>query len=101
MPFTLNYYRANECSAHLQDLQFSETGMIAKMLEVFSYIEQHLPRKRLISSLIDKADMTTPHHFTCGVSRNYLVINQHGQVAKCHANITQTITSIDVEVVPH
>ncbi len=97
MPFTLSYYRENESSAHLHDLQFSETNMITKMLEVFSYIEHHLPRRRLINSLIDKANMTSPHHHTCGVSRNYLVIDQNGQIAKCHADITRTITSIDAD----
>jgi uncharacterized protein len=97
MPFTLSYYRENEYSAHLHDLQFSETNMITKMLEVFSYIEHHLPKRCLISSLIDKANLTSPHHHTCGVGRNYLVIDQNGQIAKCHANITQTITTIDAD----
>jgi uncharacterized protein len=97
MPFRFSYYRENECSTHMRNLQFSEANMITKMREVFSYIEQHLPRRYLISSLIDKAHITTPRHYTCGVGRNYLVINQNGQIAKCHADIAQTITSIEAD----
>ncbi|HEY4032612.1 MAG TPA: SPASM domain-containing protein, partial [Ktedonobacteraceae bacterium] len=32
---------------------------------------------------------------TCGVGRNYLVIDQRGGVAKCQADIKQTVTTID------
>lgn len=53
MSFTLSYYRDNECSTHLRDLQFAEEQMIATMQNVFSYIEYHLPRRRLIDSLIE------------------------------------------------
>jgi uncharacterized protein len=97
LSFSLSYYRDNECSTHLQDLQFADTQMIEAMLDVFSYIEKHLPGRRLIGSLIDKANMTAPHQHTCGVGRNYLVIDPHGGVAKCHAAITQTVTTIDAD----
>src|SRR5204863_2366385 len=31
MSFTLSYYRDNECSTHIRDLQFSDTQMITRM----------------------------------------------------------------------
>jgi uncharacterized protein len=31
------------------------------------------------------------------VGRNYLAIDQHGGIAKCHADITATITTINAE----
>lgn len=94
MPFTLSYYRDNDCSTHLLDLQYSEERMIDAMRAAFAVIERHLPRRRLLGSLIDKANMTTQRSYTCGVGRNYLVIDQHGGIAKCHADITKTVTTI-------
>ena len=42
--FSLSYYRENDCSASITDLQFSETQMIEGMRAAFTSIEQHLPR---------------------------------------------------------
>ncbi len=97
LPFTLSYYRDNECSTHLHNLQFGEEQMIVAMRRAFDVIEQHLPKRCLIRSLIDRANMTTTHQHTCGVGHSYLVINQHGGIAKCHVDITQTITTVDAD----
>jgi uncharacterized protein len=97
LPFGLSYYRDNECSTHLSDLQFGNEQMISGMRTAFAYIEEHLPRRSLLGALVDKARTSTPHRYTCGVGRNYLAIDQHGGVAKCHADITARITTIDVE----
>jgi uncharacterized protein len=97
LPFTFSYYRDNECSKHIRDLQFADAQMIEGMRRAFNVIEQALPQRRLIDSLIDKASMSGAHQHTCGVGRTYLVIDQAGQIAKCHANIKQTVTTIDEE----
>ncbi len=97
LPFGLSYYRDNECSTYLSDLQFGNEQMITGMRAAFAYIEEHLPTRSLLSGLVDKAKASTPHRYTCGVGRNYLAIDQHGGVAKCHADITATITTIDAE----
>jgi uncharacterized protein len=97
LPFSLSYYRENDCSTSFTDLQYSERQMISGMRSVFSYLEEHLPRKCLFNSLIDKGSMTSQGSHACSVGRNYLVIDQHGGVAKCHADITKTITTINVD----
>lgn len=94
LSFSLSYYRENACSAHLTDLQFEEQDMIAAMREVFKTIEQRLPRRSLLSNLLDRTDLSQAHSHTCGVGHNYLVIDQHGGVAKCQADIKRTITTI-------
>src|SRR5260370_40206182 len=68
--------------------------MISAMRSVFGVIEEHLPARSLLSCLLDKADMTSPHRYTCGVGQNYLVIDQHGGIAKCQMEIKRTITTI-------
>jgi uncharacterized protein len=97
MPFTFSYYRDNEYSTHIRDLQFAEAQMIEGIHKTFAVVERHLPRQRLLNSLIDKASMSGVRQHTCGVGRTYLVIDQHGQVAKCHADIKQTVTTINEE----
>ncbi len=94
MPFSLNYYRDNDCSTHIHDLQFNDEQMIDGMRSVFALIERNLPRRSLLGSLIDKADLQHPHQRTCGVGHNYLVVDQRGGIAKCHADIKRTITTI-------
>jgi uncharacterized protein len=94
MPFSLNYYRDNDCSTHIHDLRFNDEQMIAAMRSVFALIEHNLPQRSLLDALIDKADLQQPHYRTCGVGHNYLVIDQKGGVAKCHADIKRTITTI-------
>lgn len=95
LPFTLNYYRDNECSTHIRDLQFADEQMITSMRTIFAMISRNLPKHSLMGSLLDKADLTGTHQHTCGVGRNYLVIDQRGGVAKCQADIKQTVTTID------
>ena len=94
MPFSLNYYRDNDCSTHIHDLQFTDELMIDAMRSVFALIERNLPQRSLLGSLIDKADLQHPHLRTCGVGHNYLVVDQKGGIAKCHADIKRTITTI-------
>jgi uncharacterized protein len=95
MSFKLSYYRENECSTRMGDLQFSEGQMITTMRAVFALIERELPRRQLLDSLIDRASLSDTHRHTCGVGRNYLVIDQDGGVAKCQMEIQRTITTID------
>jgi uncharacterized protein len=97
MSFTFSYYRDNDNSTHIRDLQFAEAQMIEGMQRVFAVIERHLPRRHLLNSLIDKASMSGVRQHTCGIGRTYLVIDQRGQVAKCHADIKQAVTTINEE----
>ncbi len=97
LPFRLSYYRDNECSTNLSDLQFSEAQMINGMRAAFAAIEQRLPRRPVFRSLIDKANIQAPHQHTCSVGRNYLVIDQFGSIAKCHAAISRTVTTINAD----
>jgi uncharacterized protein len=97
LPFGLSYYRDNECSTHLSDLQFTDAHMISGMRAAFAYIEHHLPRRSLTGSLVNKANMHTSHQYACGVGRNYLAIDQRGGIAKCHMDITDTVTTIDAD----
>lgn len=94
LSFSINYYRENACSAHVKDLLFEEHQLITAMKATFRIIEHHLPKRSLLGSLLDKADLSAPHDSTCGIGHNYLVIDQKGGIAKCQVDIKNTITTI-------
>jgi uncharacterized protein len=97
LTFSINYYRENECSVATEDLRYGEEQMIETMEHVFAIIEQNLPRRSLLGCLVDRANLSMPHQRTCGVGQNYLVIDQHGGIAKCQMEITNTVTTIEAE----
>lgn len=97
LPFSLNFYRDNECSAQTVDLRFANQRMIEAMVETFTVIEKHLPRQSLLNAIVDRANLHHFHTHTCGVGQNYLVIDQDGNVAKCHMEIEKPVTSIQAD----
>jgi uncharacterized protein len=94
LPFSLNYYRDNDCAAPATDLRYDEARMIDGMRAAFAVIEANLPRRSLLGCLVDRASLSALHNRTCGVGQNYLVIDQFGRVAKCQMEITRPVTTV-------
>jgi uncharacterized protein len=97
LPFAINFYRENECSASFADLRYQEMDVIQNIKEAFSVIEQNLPSHSLLGSLVDRARLDASHERPCGVGDSYFVVNQNGGIAKCHMEIEKTITDIYAE----
>ncbi len=97
LPFSINFYRENDCSASSQDLAFRERRIIEGMQGAFQVIEEFLPNRSLVASLVDRAHFDQPHERTCGVGHSYLVIDQNGSVAKCQMEIERTITDVSAQ----
>ena len=96
LPFSLNFYRENELSASHEDMRLEEEKIIRGMLAALKVIEENLPRRPFLGGIIDRANLSASHTHTCGVGQNYLVFNQHGQVAKCQMQIRKPITDVHV-----
>ncbi len=96
LPFSLNFYRENELSASFADLQLDEERIINGMLAAFKVIEANLPRRSLLASMVDRANLSAPHSRPCAVGHNYLVIDHFGRVAKCQMEINKPVTNIAV-----
>ena len=90
-PFNINFYRENE-NIITNDLTLSEKKIIKYMKETFKVIENNLPDRSLLSSLLDRVDLATPHNYTCGIGRNYAVIDTFGQLSKCQMEIGKNKT---------
>lgn len=96
LPFSLNFFRDNECATSFADLAYDEQQIISAMEDAFAVIESDLPQHSLLGAIIDRARLDTMHDRPCGVGQTYLVIDQNGQVAKCQMEIERTITDVTV-----
>jgi uncharacterized protein len=94
LTFSLNFFRANECSTQFPDLQYEEHAMVASLLEAFGVIEELLPRWSVLGSILDRGQLLEPRQRSCGVGQDYVVIDQRGQVAKCHMEIERTLGDV-------
>ncbi len=97
LPFSLNFYRENELSASYEDLQLEESRLIQGMLAAFKVIELNLPNRSLLGSLVDRANLASPHKRTCGVGQSYLVFDYQGQIAKCQMQLHKIVSPVDTQ----
>jgi uncharacterized protein len=94
LTFSLNLFRDNDCAAGFDDLRYQEQAMISTLLKTFDVIEDFMPRWSVLGSILDRGQLLQPRQRSCGVGQDYVVINQHGQVAKCHMEIERTIGDV-------
>jgi uncharacterized protein len=94
LTFSLNFFRDNDLAAKFPDLRYEEQAVISGMLGAFSVIEEFLPRWSVLGSVLDRGQLLQPRQRSCGVGQDYLVIDQRGQVAKCHMEIERTLGDI-------
>jgi uncharacterized protein len=48
----------------------------------------------VLGALLDRVDLSHPHATACAAGEHYLVIDQHGQVAKCQMTIREPVSSV-------
>jgi uncharacterized protein len=94
--FSLNFYREPNDLPVYGELSFTSKQIISGFKSVFSVIESRMPVYSLLSALTDRADLRMPHSYTCGVGKNYMVINYDGHISKCQMEMSHSVTSIDV-----
>jgi uncharacterized protein len=94
LTFSLNLFRDNDCAASFPDLRYEEQAMIAALLKAFGVIEDFLPRWSILGSILDRGQLLQPRQRSCGVGQDYVVIDQRGQVAKCHMEIERTLGDV-------
>jgi uncharacterized protein len=94
LPFSLNFFRDNECSKGVEDLKYEEQAIIKILKDTFVVIEEHLPPWSVLGSILDRGQLIQPRSRPCGVSRDYVVITQRGEIAKCHMTIEKTLGDV-------
>lgn len=92
--FNFNFYRENDCSMSFRDLKFGEEKIIQGIKKAYRTIEKNLPEWSLLGAIADRSSFAVPHNHTCSVGRDYMVIDHHGNIAKCQMTIGVPITTI-------
>jgi uncharacterized protein len=95
LPFTLNFYRENDCSSSRDDLSYRDEEVIIYLKKTFAVITENLPPYSLLGTLLDLARLDTLHDRTCGVGQSYMAINQNGGVSKCHMELNNIVSDIN------
>jgi len=93
IPFVFNFFREN-CEAGT-DLMAADKYLIRKMKKAYQMIENNLPEYPVVDGLLDRVSLGFRHLNACGVGRNYLVVNQLGNLASCQVDMNRKIGSID------
>ena len=92
--FNLNFYRETAGTLAQTALQAQNQRLIAGMRQAFDVIQARLPQGNVMGGLVDRTSLNTPHNYPCGAGRNYLVIDQQGQVARCQMQIQHPVSDI-------
>jgi uncharacterized protein len=94
LTFSLNFFRDNDCTDGIPDLQFANQEMIDGLLAAFEVISENLPPWSVLGSVLDRGQLLEPRQRPCGVGQDYVVIDQAGRVAKCHMEIERTLGDV-------
>ncbi|MEV6823346.1 radical SAM protein [Amycolatopsis sp. NPDC051102] len=94
LTFSMNFFRDNDCSATFDDLQYEEQTMVDGLVRAFAVIEELLPRWSVLGSVLDRGQLFTPRRRSCGVGDDYVVVDQDGNLAKCHMDLAGTLGHI-------
>ena len=94
LTFSFNFFRDNDCAAGAEDLRYEEQALVSGLTGAFAVIEEMLPPWSVLGSVLDRGQLLEPRKTSCGVGDNYVVVDQRGQVAKCHMDIGSTLGDV-------
>ncbi len=89
LTFSFNFFRANDEAAGVADLPYDNETMIACLREAFAVIEEVMPRRSVLGSVLDRGQLLRSSQQCCGVGQDYVVIDHRGRVAQCHMELGQ------------
>jgi uncharacterized protein len=94
LTFSFNFFRDNDEAAGVADLQYDNQVMISCLREAFAVIEEMMPPRSVLGSVLDRGQMLSPRQQCCGVGQDYVVIDHRGRVAQCHMEIGQVLGDV-------
>jgi uncharacterized protein len=89
LPFNLSIARSG---GQFQTQPRSQERILHGMLLAYTVIEKKLPRRSLLTSLTDNANLATQHLHPCGAGKNYMAFDCHGKIAKCQMEYGKPVT---------
>lgn len=94
LTFSFNFFRDNDEAAGVADLPYDNDVMISCLREAFAVIEEIMPRRSVLGSVLDRGQLLRPRQQCCGVGQDYVVIDHRGRVAQCHMEIGRVLGDI-------
>jgi uncharacterized protein len=94
LTFSFNFFRDNDCAATHADLQYGTAAMLDGLRAAFAVIEELLPPWSVLGAVLDRGQLLRPRRQSCGVGEDYVVIDQRGQISKCHMEIGDVVGDI-------
>lgn len=94
IPFSWNFARMVGNDKKNKVYVNRSSYLIETMNEVFSFLFKNPPKRSLLSSFLDRANLAFPHLFTCGYGMNYYVIRNDGEISRCQHEFDSPLTSI-------
>ena len=95
--FGINFYRENTLSSSTINLKLEGHSIIEGILDSYKVIEGKLPNYNLLTSLADRANLSSAHEKTCKAGSDYLVFDPKGRVSQCQMQLDKTVTSFKAE----
>jgi len=93
-PFHLNFFRENPYAREVDSTSVPPDELIAGLRLAFAEVEQNMPARSLLGSLLDRVRLDVPHDRPCGACQSYLVVRTDGAVTPCQM-IDQAQASLD------
>jgi uncharacterized protein len=92
--FSLNFHRdvrpaSGECSSGPTSHQLVEA-----LRRALDTLASRLPRHNLLSTLIDRVDLSRAHTRSCGAGYNYMTIDCDGRISKCQMEMEAPLTTV-------
>jgi len=94
LAFSFNFYRESACSLVPSPLQASAAVLTEGVRSALALIEDRLPRRSILTGLLDRTNLGAPHTRPCGVGQSYVAIGPAGQVARRHMYLEKAIGSV-------
>ena len=92
--FNLNFYRESDATAGEEDLRAQDVQLIAGMRRAFAVIEANLPGHSLLASLLDRANLASPHETACAAGNSYVVVDHRGRISRCQMEMNHPVSSV-------
>lgn len=94
LPFTLSLYRENDSSYGRADLLSEEGELIDGLRRIYATVDANPPSWSVLGALLDRADLSHAHSAGCAAGEHYLVIDHHGNIAKCQMALGSPVATI-------
>jgi uncharacterized protein len=91
LPLNFNFVRDTPNAKNQESFRAEQITLIEGLTAAYKVVEEHLEIVPLshLNSLLDRLQMVA-HTHTCGVGRDYVVINHKGQVHSCQMHVNNS-----------